>query len=168
MLSYASPKLFCLLDQVPVSWFWDYCILLSLLFCFLLLLILKDPSFSLHSQLFTCLHPHTQTCIDASETRRWVDRPELTTTSVMLVLWGESASNGSRDALESRPLLTGQLLCKECWWCICIVWSKDLRSSHLAPIHNNLVITGGVADVLKGYSANLVHENHLSVYEWYY
>lgn len=71
---YSSTKLFCLLDQVPVNWFWDYCILLTRLFClrFPLLLILEDV-FSLCVCLSRCaarLHPHSQTDINTRERER--------------------------------------------------------------------------------------------------
>lgn len=55
--SYSCTKLFCLLDQVPEDWFWDYCIFQTHLFCrsFVLLLILED-AFHFHCHISHSLH----------------------------------------------------------------------------------------------------------------
>lgn len=70
---YSCTKLFCLLDQVPVNWFKDYCILLTLLFfLYFVLLLILDVAFSLSllsfSQSFAC--PDTQW-------RKWNRGPKM-------------------------------------------------------------------------------------------
>lgn len=102
---YTCTKLFCLLDQVPVNWFSDYCILRTLLFClcFLPLLILEDASsLSLlsFSQSFACLRPtHSDMLwLKEKQTDEWTDR--FPSTSVMLALWAESC--GLRGCFRAR------------------------------------------------------------------
>lgn len=93
------------------------------------------------TEYFARRHPRTQTRSDASEN---TGRAMSGQASVMLAPWAESASCGSRDVLGPGlmlwpgPLLAGQLLCKECWVCVSIIWSKGLHSSHLALIHHRL------------------------------
>lgn len=83
---------------------------------------------------FHCCLSHIRTpkhAMNETETDQWTDQfASITVTPVA------PGHLGHVLMLQPGPLIAGQLLCKECWMCISIVWSKGLPSSHLALIHN--------------------------------